>query len=85
MAYIIRDDEIVPIAIPVGKRIKIGLMYNRPVENYVSNDQLWIQDIYAFNILPWYAVRNRAFKYLVGFSIWGSIVYMMNMLARYYL
>ena len=32
MAYIIRDGEIVPVPIPVGKRVKIGSAYIPPLE-----------------------------------------------------
>lgn len=83
MAFIVREEEVVPIAIPLGKRVKIGSAYNPPLENYVSNDQLWIQDVFAFNQIPWYAIRNRAEKWLFLVALWGSVVYMLNMLARY--
>lgn len=85
MAHIIRDGEIVPIAIPVGKRIKIGSAYVAPLENYMNPDQLWIQDIFTFNTLPWYAIKNRFEKYMVGFAIWGTLVYILMMIGRYYL
>ena len=42
MAHIIRDGEIVPIAIPVGKRIKIGSAYIAPLENHIADDQLYV-------------------------------------------
>ena len=84
MAYIMRNGDIVPIAIPVGKRIKIGSMYNPPRENYVANDQLWIQDIFTFNQIPWYAIKNRTLKYFIYFIFWASVTYSMAMLARYY-
>jgi hypothetical protein len=73
MAHIIRDGEIVPIAIPLGKRVKIGSAYEPPLENYVANDQ------------PWYAIKNRFEKYLVGFAIWGTLVYALAMIGRYFL
>ena len=85
MAHIIRDGEIVPIAIPLGKRVKIGSAYEPPLENYVANDQLWIQDVFTFNTIPWYAIKNRFEKYLVGFAIWGTLVYALTMIGRYFL
>jgi len=85
MAHIIRDGEIVPIAIPIGKRVKIGSAYIAPLENHIANDQLWIQDIFAFNNLPWYAIKSRFEKYLVGFALWGATVYMLTFIGRYFL
>ena len=85
MAFIVRDNEIVPIAIPLGKRIKIGSNYTAPYENYVANDQLWIQDVFTFNNIPWYAIRNRFEKYLVVGVIYFAIVLILSMIGRYYL
>jgi len=85
MAFIVRDNEIVPIAIPLGKRIKIGSNYTAPYENYVANDQIWIQDVFAFNSIPWYAIRNRFEKYLVVGVIYCAIVLILSMIGRYYL
>ena len=85
MAYIMRDGDIVPVAIPVGKRIKIGSMYNPPRENYVANDQLWIQDIFTFNQIPWYAIKNRYEKYLFLFVMWFGVTLMLGMIGRYWL
>lgn len=83
MAYYIRDQEIVPVAIPVGKRVKIGKDYIEPLSNYIANDQLWIQDIYTFNNLPWYAIRNRYERYLVYLTLWFAWFVVAVMLARY--
>lgn len=85
MAYIVRDGEIVPVPIPVGKRVKIGSAYLPPLDNHIANDQLWIQDIFTFNNLPWYAIKSRFEKYLLGFVLWGAIVYMLSFIGRYYL
>jgi hypothetical protein len=85
MAHIIRDGEIVPIAIPVGKRVKIGSAYIAPLENHIADDQLWIQDVFTFNSIPWYAIKNRFEKYLLGFVIWGTLTYILTMIGRYYL
>ena len=85
MAFIVRNQEIVPIPIPLGKRVKIGSAYNVPLENHVANDQLWIQDIYTFNNIPWYAIRNRYEKYLVAVLLYLAIVVMLSMIGRYYL
>lgn len=85
MAHIIRDGEIVPIAIPLGKRVKIGSAYISPLENHIAPDQLWIQDIFTFNSIPWYAIKSRFEKFLIGFVLWGSIAVILNMLGRYYL
>lgn len=83
MAYYIRDQEIVPVAIPVGKRVKIGKDYIKPLKNYIANDQLWIQDIYTFNNLPWYAIRNRYERYFVYATLWFAWFVIAVMLARY--
>ena len=83
MAFIIRNDEIVPIAIPLGKRVKIGSAYIAPLENHIANDQLWIQDVFTFKTLPWYAIKNRLEKYLVLWVLWGSIFYVLSFIARY--
>jgi hypothetical protein len=85
MAYIVRNDEIVPIPIPVGKRVKIGSAYISPLENHIANDQLWIQDVFAFRSLPWYAIRNRFEKWLFLASLWGAVVVILNMIGRYFL
>jgi hypothetical protein len=83
MAFIVRDNEIVPIAIPVGKRVKIGSHYNPPLENYVANDQLWIQDIYTFNQIPWYAIKNRFEKWMLYAILWCSTFYMLTLIGRF--
>lgn len=85
MAYIVRDNEIVPVPIPVGKRVKIGSNYREPLENHISNDQLWIQDVFTFRQIPYYAIRFRFEKYLVLASTWGAIAVMLNMIGRYLL
>jgi hypothetical protein len=85
MAFIVRDNEIVPVAIPLGKRVKIGKNYIAPLPNYIDNDQLWIQEVFTFNNLPWYAIKNRFEKGLLLFALWGSIVLMLTMIGRYYL
>jgi len=85
MAYIIRNDEIVPVAIPVGKRVKIGSAYIPPLENYIANDQLWIQDVYTFNSIPWYAIRNRFEKWLLLATLWGGVFVMLTMIGRFWL
>lgn len=83
MAHIIRDGEIVPIAIPVGKRVKIGSSYIAPLENHIANDQLWIQDVFAFKTLPWYAIKNRLERYLVLWTLWGAAFYILTFIGRY--
>jgi len=40
MAYYIRDGEIIPVAVPLGKRVKIGSNYREPIVNYIANDKL---------------------------------------------
>lgn len=85
MAYIVRDNEIVPVPIPVGKRVKIGKNYVAPLPNYISDDQLWIQEIFTFNNLPWYAIKNRLEKWFLMFVLYGAIVVMLTMIGRYYL
>ena len=85
MAFIVRDKEIVPIAIPVGKRVKICSAYVPPLPNYISDDQLWVQDVFTFQQIPWYAIRNRAEKWLLMLAIWGSITYMLSFIGRHYL
>ena len=83
MAFIVRDNEIVPVAIPIGKRVKIGCNYRAPLENYVANDQLWIQDIYTFNQIPWYAIKYRLEKWMLYAILWGSVTYMLSVIGRY--
>lgn len=83
MAYIIRDNEIVPVAIPLGKRVKIGSAYIQPLENHISNDQLWIQDVFTFNQIPWYAIKNRMEKWFLMTVIWGACFYVLSFIARY--
>jgi len=83
MAYYIRDQEIVPVAIPLGGRVKIGKHYDPPLVNYIANDQLWIQDIYTFNNLPWYAIRNRYERYFVYAALWFAWFVVAVMTARY--
>ena len=85
MAYIVRDNEIVPIAIPQGRRVKIGSNYRPPFENHIAMDQLWIQDVYTFGQIPYYAVRFRFEKYLVQASLWLGVVVMLAMIGRYLL
>jgi len=83
MAYYIRNQEIIPVAIPLGRRVKIGRDYIQPLENYIARDQLWIQDIYTFNNLPWYAIRNRYERYLIYLTLWFAWFVVAVMLARY--
>ena len=83
MAYIVRDNEIVPIAIPPGRRVKIGSNYRAPLANHIANDQLWIQDVFTFSNIPYYAVRFRFEKYLVQASLWLGVVVVFGMIGRY--
>lgn len=85
MAFIIRDGEMVPIPIPTGKRVKIGSAYIRPLENHISNDQLWVQDVFTFNSIPWYAIKYRFEKWLLYAVLWGSTAYILSFIGRYYL
>lgn len=83
MAYYIRDGEIIPVAVPLGKQVKIGSNYREPLGNYIDHDQLWLQDVYVFNSLPWYAIKNKIEKYMVAWAIWGTIFYVLTMIGRY--
>lgn len=85
MAFIMRDNEIIPVPIQLGKRVKIGINYQPPLENYISNDQLWIQDVYTFKQIPWYAIRNRMEKYLIMCVLYGGIFVLLSMIGRYFL
>jgi hypothetical protein len=85
VAHIIRDGEIVPIPIPLNQRVKIGRHYQPPQLSYLSNDQLWIQDVYTFNQIPWYAIKNRYERYLLYAVLYGAIVVMLTMIGRYWL
>lgn len=85
MAYIVRDGELVPVAIPLNQRVKIGRYYQPPQINHIANDQLWLQDVYTFNKIPWYMIKNRFEKYMLYFILYGSIVTMLSMIGRYYL
>lgn len=80
-----RDHEIVPVPIPVGKKIKIGKHYLPPLENHIANDQLWIQDIFTFKQIPWYAIKYRFEKWMVYAILWGSITYVLSFIGRYFL
>jgi hypothetical protein len=83
MAYYVRDGEIVPVAVPLGKRVKIGSSYVAPLDNHIANDQLWIQDVFTFNQIPWYAIKNRLEKWLVMAVLWGSCFYILTFIGRY--
>lgn len=85
MAYIIRDNEIVPVPIPVGKGVKIGSNYRAPLQNHIADDQLWVQDVFAFSSIPYYAVRFRFERYLITATVWISLVVMFGMIGRYLL
>lgn len=85
MAHIVRDGEIVPIPIPLNQRVKIGKHYLPPQLSYLAKDQLWIQDVYTFNQIPWYMIKNRYERYLLYAVLYGSIVVMLTMIGRYWL
>lgn len=85
MAYIVRDNEIVPVPIPVGRRVKIGSNYIPPLNNHIANDQLWVQDVYTFSQIPYYAIRFRFEKYMVFGITWLGVVVMLAMIGRYFL
>ena len=85
MAFIVRDNEIVPVPIPVGRRVKIGSNYRPPLESHIANDQLWVQDVFTFSQIPYYAIRFRFEKYLVLATTWGAVALMLNMIGRYWL
>ncbi len=85
MAYYIRDGELVPVAIPLNQRVKIGKYYEPPQLSYLSNDQLWIQDVYVFKQIPWYMIKNRYERYLLYATLYGAIVVMLTMIGRYWL
>ncbi len=85
MAHIIRDGEIVPIPIKLNQRVKIGRYYQPPQLNHIANDQLWIQDVYAFKQIPWYMIKNRFERYLLYATLYGAIVVMLTMIGRYWL
>ena len=85
MAHIVRDGEIVPIPIPLNQRVKIGRYYEPPQLNHIANDQLWIQDVYTFNQIPWYMIKNRFERYLLYAVLYGAIVVMLTMIGRYWL
>ena len=85
MAHIVRDGEIVPIPIKLNQRVKIGRYYQPPQLSYLSNDQLWVQDVYTFKQIPWYMVKNRFERYLLYATLYGAIVVMLTMIGRHYL
>lgn len=85
MAHIIRDGEIVAIPIKLNQRVKIGRYYQPPQLSYLANDQLWIQDVYTFNQIPWYMIKNRFERYLLYAILYGAIVVMLTMIGRYWL
>jgi len=85
LAHIIRDGEIVAVPIPLNQRVKIGRYYQPPQLNHISNDQLWIQDVYAFKQIPWYAIRNRYERYFLYAVLWFSVVNILVLIGRHYL
>ncbi len=85
MAHIIRDGEIVAIPIPLNQRVKIGCYYQPPQLNYIDNDQLWIQDVYTFKQIPWYAIKNRYERYFLYGTLWFSVFVILNLIGRHYL
>ena len=85
MAYYIRDGEIIPVAVPLGKRVKISSNYRKPLANHISSDQLWLQDIFFLRKLPREAIKYRVEKGLLYFVLWGSIVAVMNTIGRHLL
>ena len=85
MAYIIRNGELVPIPIPLNQRVKIGRYYQPPQLNYIDSDQLWIQDVYTFKQIPWYAIKNRFERYFLYGILWFSVAVILNLIGRHYL
>ncbi|NBR62339.1 MAG: hypothetical protein EBT86_12045 [Actinobacteria bacterium] len=85
MAYYVRDGEIVPVAVPLGRRVKIGSNYREPLQNHIANDQLWIQDVYTFSQIPFYAIKFRFERYLVAACLWFSAFVVLTFIGRYYL
>ena len=85
MAHIVRDGEIVPIPIPLNQRVKIGQHYQPPQLNYIDSDQLWIQDVYTFKQIPWYAIKNRYERYFLYGTLWFSVFVILNLIGRHYL
>ncbi len=85
MAYIIRDNEIVPIPIRPGKKVKIGSAYQPPRINYVEYDQLWVQDVMAFGLTPWSWIRFKGLQWFIGLVVWFSVVVLLNLIVRRYL
>jgi hypothetical protein len=82
MAHIIRDNEIVPIPIAPGKKVKIGSNYQPPLNNYVEYDQLWVQDIMAFGKTPWSWIRWKLPEWIFGLTLWFAVVVALNLLGR---
>lgn len=85
MAYIIRNDDIVPIPIQPGKRVKIGSAYQAPMINYVEYDQLWVQDIMAFGKTPWSWIRWKVPEWCFWAVIWFSVVVVLNFVGKRFL
>jgi hypothetical protein len=84
MAFVVRDQEIIPIPIQPGKRVKIGCAYEPPQINYVEYDQLWVQDIMAFGKTPWSWVRWKVPEWIFWFVCWSSFAYALGVVAKRY-
>ena len=84
MAFVVRDQEIIPIPIQPGKRVKIGCAYEPPKINYVEYDQLWVQDIMAFGKTPWSWIRWKVPEWIFWFVILASGLYIVSFIARRY-
>ena len=85
MAYYVRDGEIVPVAVPLGRRVKIGSNYREPLPNHIANDQLWVQDVYTFSQIPFYAIKFRFERYLTVAALWFACFVVLTFIGRHYL
>ena len=72
------------VSLPTTPKVVIGCKYQRPRPQYMHRDQVWIQDVFTFNTLPAGALRFVWGRRLVWFSLYGSVVLVLQMLARYY-
>lgn len=65
-------------------KVVIGCKYQPPRPQYMARDQVWIQDVFTFKTLPPGALQFVWARRFVWFSLYGSLVVVLQLLARHY-
>lgn len=65
-------------------KVVIGSKYQPPRPQYMARDQVWIQDVFTFHTLPPGALQHVWARRLVWFSLYGSLLLVLQLLARHY-